>query len=59
MRRWVDRGSPRLNLTNMLEPRIGGLGADADRVSALGGGILARCEVAGKQLKPRPHTAIN
>jgi hypothetical protein len=37
----MDRGFPRLDLTNMLvmlEPRIGGVGADAGRVSGSSGG---------------------
>jgi hypothetical protein len=54
----MDRGFPRLDLTNILEPRIEGVWADADRVSGSGCGVLARCKAAGKQLEAqfaRPH----
>ena len=47
----MDRGFPRLDLTNMLEPRVEGVRADANGVSDSGCGILARCKTAGKQLE--------
>ena len=49
--RLVDRGFPRLHLTNLLEPRVEGVRADANRVSGSSCGTLARCKVAGKQLE--------
>ena len=47
----VDRGFPRLDLTNMLEPRVEGVRADANRVSRSGCGVLTRCKAARKQLE--------
>ena len=48
--RLMNRGFSRLDLTNMLEPRVEGVGADAGRGSGSGCGFLARCKAAGKQL---------
>ena len=48
--RLLNRGFPRLDLTNMLEPRVEGVGADAGRGSGSGCGFLARCKAADKQL---------
>ena len=49
--RLMNRGFPRLDLTNMLEPRVEGVGADAGRGSGSGCGFLARCKAAGRQLE--------
>ena len=46
----MNRGFSRLDLTNMLEPRVEGVGADAGRGSGSGCGFLARCKAADKQL---------
>jgi hypothetical protein len=50
----MNRGFARLDLTNMLEPRVEGVGADAGRGSGSGCGFLARCKAAGKQLEGEP-----
>ena len=47
----AHRGFPRLEFANMLEPRVEGVGADADRGSDTGGGFLAVCKAAGRQLE--------
>jgi hypothetical protein len=52
--RLLNRGFPRLDLTNMLEPRAEGVGADAGRGFGPGCEFLARCEAAGKQLEDEP-----
>jgi len=49
--RLMNRGFPRLDLTNMLEPRVEGVGADAGRGSGTGCGFLAVCKAAGRQLE--------
>jgi len=49
--RLMNRGFPRLEFANMLEPRVEGVGADADRGSDTGGGFLAVCKAAGRQLE--------
>jgi hypothetical protein len=49
--RLMNRGFPRLEFANMLEPRVEGVGADADRGSGTGCGFLAVCEAAGRQLE--------
>ena len=49
--RLLNRGFSRLDLTNMLEPRVIGVGADADRGSVSGCGFLSRCKAAGKRLE--------
>ena len=48
--RLANRGFSHLDHTNMLEPRVEGVRADAGRVSGSGCGFLARCKAAGKQL---------
>ena len=47
----MNRGFPRLEFANMLEPRVEGVGADADRGSDTCGGTLAVCKAAGRQLE--------
>jgi hypothetical protein len=49
--RLMNRGFPRLEFANMLEPRVEGVGADADRGSDTGGGFLAVCKAASRQLE--------
>ena len=53
----VHRGFSRLDLTNMLEPRVEGVRADANRGFDSGCGILARCKTAGKQLEAQSTRA--